>query len=53
MRDTFILKEVWAQHETFFKQYAWMTHFTYHLVPVLALNYKQPILSLAKPRKVC
>jgi hypothetical protein len=30
-----------------------MTYFTYHLVPILAPNYKQPILSSAKLRKVC
>jgi hypothetical protein len=30
-----------------------LKHFTYHSVPVLAPNYKQNILSLAKVRKVC
>jgi hypothetical protein len=35
------------------RQFAWLKHFTYHLVPVLALNCKQHILSSAKVRKVC
>jgi len=30
-----------------------LKYFTYHLVPVLAPNYKQHILSPAKVRKVC
>jgi hypothetical protein len=41
MRDMFILKEVWAQHKTFFRNLSWMTYFTYHLEAVLAPNYKQ------------
>jgi hypothetical protein len=31
---------------------AWFKHFTYHLVPVLARNHKQHILSPAEVRKV-
>jgi hypothetical protein len=53
MRDIFILNEVWKQHKTFLKHFAWMTYFTFHLVTVLAPNYKQHILSSAKLRKVC
>jgi hypothetical protein len=37
----------------FGKHFAWFKYFTYHLVPVLALNYKQHILSPAKVRKAC
>jgi hypothetical protein len=33
--------------------YACLKYFTYHLVLVLAPNYKQHILSPAKHRKVC
>jgi hypothetical protein len=33
--------------------FAWLEYFTHHLVPVLALNYKQQILLLAEVRKVC
>jgi hypothetical protein len=36
-----------------FRHFAWMAYFTYHLVPVLAPNCKQHILSSAKLRKVC
>jgi hypothetical protein len=32
---------------------AWLTYFTCPLVPVLAPNYKQHILSPAEVRKVC
>jgi hypothetical protein len=32
---------------------AWLKYFTYHSVLVLALNYKQNILSPARVRKVC
>jgi hypothetical protein len=53
MRDIFILKEVWAQHKTyFFRHLALITDFTYHLVPVLAPDYNQHIFSPAKLRKV-
>jgi hypothetical protein len=33
--------------------FAWLIYFTYQLVPVLARNYKQHILSLAKLKTVC
>jgi hypothetical protein len=53
MRDIFILKEIWAQHKTYFgRQFAWMTYFTYHLVPAMAPNYKQYILYWAELSKV-
>jgi hypothetical protein len=54
MRDIFILNEIWAQHKTYiFRHFAWLKYFTYHLVAVLARNYKQRILSSTKVRKVC
>jgi hypothetical protein len=37
----------------FGRQFAWLKYFTYHLLPVLAPNYKQHILSPAEVRKVC
>jgi hypothetical protein len=37
----------------FGKHFAWLNNFTYQLVPVLAPNYKQHILSPAKVRKEC
>jgi hypothetical protein len=36
----------------FDRHFAWLTYFTYDLVPVLAPNYNQHILSPAKLRKV-
>jgi hypothetical protein len=36
-----------------FRHFALLKYFTYHLVPVLAPNYKQHILSSAEVRKVC
>jgi hypothetical protein len=35
------------------RHFAWLKYFTYHLVPVLAPNYKQHILSPAEVRKLC
>jgi hypothetical protein len=37
----------------FDRHFAWLKYFTYHLIPVLAPNYKQLIMSPAKVRKVC
>jgi GH25 family lysozyme M1 (1,4-beta-N-acetylmuramidase) len=37
----------------FDRHFAWLKYFAYHLVPVLASNYKQNVLSQAKVRKVC
>jgi hypothetical protein len=37
----------------FNRHFAWLKYFTYHLVLVLAPNYKQHILSPAKVTKVC
>jgi hypothetical protein len=39
----------------FDRHFAWLKYFTYHLllVPVLAPNYKQHILSPDKVRKIC
>jgi hypothetical protein len=34
----------------FGRHFAWLKYFTYHLVPVLAPNYKQHILLLAEVR---
>jgi hypothetical protein len=53
MRYIFILNGVWAQHKIYFMHFAWITYFTYYLVPVLAPKYKQHILSPSKLRKVC
>jgi hypothetical protein len=36
----------------FARHFAWLKYFTYRLVPILAPNYKQHILSPAKVRKV-
>jgi hypothetical protein len=47
MRDIVILNDIWTQDKIFRSKY-----FTYHFVPVLALNYKQYIVSPAKVRKV-
>jgi hypothetical protein len=53
-RDVFIFNEVGAEHKTYIvRHFAWMTYFAYRLVPVLAPNHKQHILSSAKLRKVC
>jgi hypothetical protein len=49
MRETFILKEILTQE----KIICFGGHFACHLVPVLAPNYKQHILSPAKVGKVC
>jgi hypothetical protein len=47
-------EEVWAQHKTYnFIDTLLGWYFTYHLVLVLAPNYKMLILSSAKLRKVC
>jgi D-alanyl-lipoteichoic acid acyltransferase DltB (MBOAT superfamily) len=55
MRDVLILNEIWAQHKKTYlgRHFAWLKYFTYHLVPVLAPNYKQHILSSAKHIKLC
>jgi hypothetical protein len=57
IRDISILNEIWAQSKIcifyFDRHFAWLKYFSYHLVPVLAPNYKQHILSPAKVRKVC
>jgi hypothetical protein len=37
----------------FGRHFAWFKYFTYCLVPVLALNYKQHILLPANVRQVC
>jgi hypothetical protein len=37
----------------FYRYFAWLKHFTCHLVPVLASSYKQHILSPAEVRKIC
>jgi hypothetical protein len=41
------------QNIYFGRHFASLKSFTYQLVPVLALNYKQQILSPAEVRKVC
>jgi hypothetical protein len=37
----------------FGRHIAWLKYFTYHLVLILALNYKRHILSAAKVRETC
>jgi hypothetical protein len=52
----FILNEIWHKINIYFgEHFACLKYFTYHLllVPVLAPNYKQHILSPATVRKVC
>jgi hypothetical protein len=53
-RGIFILNEIWAQDKNIYfgKHFDWLKYFTYHLVLVLAPNYKQHILSPAEVRKV-
>jgi hypothetical protein len=56
VRIIFILYEMWVQDKViiyFGNRFAWLKYFTCRLVPVLAPNYKQDILSLAEVRKVC
>jgi hypothetical protein len=49
MTDIFILNEIQVKGIIYFgRHFAWLKCFTYHLVPVLAPNYKQHILSLAE-----
>jgi hypothetical protein len=54
MRDIFILNGILAQDRKkyFCRSYVWLKYFTYHLVPLLALNYTQHILSAAKVIKL-
>jgi hypothetical protein len=52
MRDIDFERNMGARQNIHFgKHFAWLKYFTYHLVPVLAANYKQHILSVAKVRK--
>jgi hypothetical protein len=47
---------MWVQDKViiyFGNRFAWLKYFPYHLVPVLAPNYKQHILSPAEVRNVC
>jgi hypothetical protein len=37
----------------FGRHFAWLKYFSYHLVPLLAANYKQYILLLDKVREEC
>jgi hypothetical protein len=50
------LNEIWAQEKNIYfdGHFAWLKCFTYHLllVMVLASNFKQHVLLLAKVRKV-
>jgi hypothetical protein len=42
---------MWAEDKIYIlvgRQFCWLKYFTYHLVPALAPNYKQHILSPAK-----
>jgi hypothetical protein len=53
MRDIFVLNKIWTQGKKIDKHLACLKYFTYHLVPVLAPNYKQHIFSPAKFGNVC
>jgi hypothetical protein len=54
MRDIFILKKYRCKIDMYFgKHFARSKYFTYLLVPVLAANCKQHILSPAEVRKIC
>jgi hypothetical protein len=54
MMDIFILDDIWVQNKYILcSNLAFLKYFTYHLVPALAPNYKQHILSPAEVRKVC
>jgi hypothetical protein len=53
MRDIYFERNMGARQNIHFgKHFAWLKYFTYHLplMPVLAANYKQHILSVAKVR---
>jgi hypothetical protein len=52
MRDILILNKIWVQGKIYILIGTWLKYFTYHLVPVLAPNYRQHILSPAELRKV-
>jgi hypothetical protein len=51
--ETFILNEIWTQDKNInlYRHFALLKYFTSLLVPVLAPNYKQHILSPVKVRK--
>jgi hypothetical protein len=50
----FVFNEIWAQGKICFDRlFACLKYFTHRLVPVLAPNYKQHILSPDKIREVC
>jgi hypothetical protein len=54
MRDIYFERNMGARQNIYFgRHFAWLKYFTYHLVLVLATNYKQHTLSLAEVRKVC
>jgi hypothetical protein len=58
IRDISALNEIWVKdilYTIYFgRHFAWLKYFTYHtlLLPLLATNYKQHILSPTKVRKV-
>jgi hypothetical protein len=53
MSYIFVLNEIWVQDIYFGWHFAWLKYFTYPLLPVLALTYKQHNFSPAEVRKVC
>jgi hypothetical protein len=57
MRNIFILNEIWMQDKNIYfgigTHFTWLKYFTYHLLPVLAPNYKHHILLSAEVREVC
>jgi hypothetical protein len=53
MRGIFTLNKIRTQDKIYVFIGTWLTYFTYHLVPVLAPNYRQHILSLSEVTKIC
>jgi hypothetical protein len=50
----YVERTMGTRYKTYFgRNFVWLRYFTYHLVPVLAPNYKQHTFSPAKVRKVC
>jgi hypothetical protein len=52
MRDIYFERNINARQNVYFvRRFAWLKYFYHSVVPVLAPNYKQYILSPAKVRK--
>jgi hypothetical protein len=54
VRDIYFEQNMGSRQNIYFgRHFAWLKYFTYRLVPVLAPNYKQHILSPTEVRIVC